>query len=336
MSDRAIAEAVPALVELSRRLGSDLLLTQGSGGNTSVKVDGQRMVIKASGYRLGEVALEKGWVPADFETFRAGAAALWKEPTQAARERGYKKLLASATLTPEARISLETGLHALLPDRWVAHAHSIAGQMLGLMPEPEALAWAGEILGPTVEVRLVPPAVPGFELSRAVALSLNAGPRSPAPVALWILQNHGLAWAGNDRETILSAIAAFEKTARARFGLAGYAPPRFDAVGDWPAGKSWHRVSLPDWPACDFDTQPVIGDFVGHFGWPPRILRQTDSRAVDILAASPRELEGHAQVFFAHALVSTLARERGWFRPLTADAVRTLNNFGLESVNGTY
>jgi hypothetical protein len=49
-----------------------------------------------------------------------------------------------------------------------------------------------------------------------------------------------------------------------------------------------------------------------------------------ILAHSPREIEGHAQVFYAHALVSTIARQEGWFRPLPPDAVHAIKLLLLE------
>ena len=43
---------------------------QGGGGNTSVKFDGRLMAIKASGYTLGEITEEKGYVTVDYEMIR--------------------------------------------------------------------------------------------------------------------------------------------------------------------------------------------------------------------------------------------------------------------------
>ena len=43
---------------------------QGGGGNTSVKFDECIMAIKASGYTLGEITAEKGYVTVDFTKIR--------------------------------------------------------------------------------------------------------------------------------------------------------------------------------------------------------------------------------------------------------------------------
>jgi hypothetical protein len=69
----------PPWADLSRRLGQDLLMTQASGGNTSVKLDDRRFLVKASGLRLGEVTTDKGWVLADYQAIRKGVPDLDKQ-----------------------------------------------------------------------------------------------------------------------------------------------------------------------------------------------------------------------------------------------------------------
>ena len=52
------------LATLSAKLGSNPLLTQGAGGNTSVKV-GDALLIKASGKRLSQALSENIFVEMD-------------------------------------------------------------------------------------------------------------------------------------------------------------------------------------------------------------------------------------------------------------------------------
>ncbi|MBL8024596.1 MAG: class II aldolase/adducin family protein [Elusimicrobia bacterium] len=328
-----------AWAALSQTLGKDILLTQASGGNTSVKLDDQKMLVKASGLRLGEVTQEKGWVGADFKRIRQGVPELRNEIGTEAQSKAYQRLLASSTDTSGLPISLEAGLHALMPDRWVAHVHSVAGQLLGLMPVEEARKWVAENSGGTVSLHHVAPAVPGHDLCVKVAegIANDPPPTQGNGIPLWILQNHGVAWGATTDKNILAASEKFEGPLRERFGFHRFSPPRIEPLDPnrhpGPEGKIWYRAHLSEWPICHFDTTPVLTDFVGHFDlWsdaPPDFI-QTDDHTANILAQSPREMEGHAQVFYAHALVSTLARQEGWFRPLPPHVVQAIKRLELE------
>lgn len=339
--DSSPPEAGP-WADLTRRLGQDLLLTQASGGNTSVKLDDRRFLVKASGLRLGEVTSEKGWVLADYQAIRQGVPDMEQKQGVEAKSNAYQTLLASSTLTRGPKISLEAGLHALLPNRWVAHVHSIAGQLLGLMPKEEAQKLGFSLWGEDLKFCWIPPAVPGHELCSKVAENMDNAPPGQT-VNLWILQNHGIAWGSDSDKKIQGAVESFEGSLRKRFGLHRYPPARFAPLTSHghptPKGKIWYQVSLPGWPACRFDTTPVLTDFPGHFDlWsdaPPDFIKADDHTA-HILAESPREIEGHAQVFYAHALVSTIARQEGWFRPLPPDAVHAIKTLRLERPTEKY
>jgi hypothetical protein len=84
-------------------------------------------------------------------------------------ESGYLEALAGATLSAEARPSMETAMHALLPRRWVVHLHSLAAI---LMADDAGRA------------DVIPFVSPGLELAQAVA------PHSTQQVIL--LANHGV------------------------------------------------------------------------------------------------------------------------------------------------
>ena len=101
-----------AFVALSARLGADPLLVQAAGGNTSIKRDGA-LWIKASGKELRAAQADTIFVPVDLAGVRAGIARDEADPT-AGRVQGDTAL----------RPSIETTLHALLPQRVVLHLHS--------------------------------------------------------------------------------------------------------------------------------------------------------------------------------------------------------------------
>jgi len=300
---------VTDLVKLSQILGKDLFLTQASGGNTSIKMDGEQMIIKQSGGWLGEMTETIGWGVAHHAQLAEEIKSL--TPLE---ETSYAELVQKCTVSPHLKISLESGLHALLPNPCVAHVHSVAGQFLGLLPEKERASVLETVVTKETHVLVAPPTVPGFELTQSVE-RLSFKKNRPHLV---ILENHGLAWGGESVDELLMRIHSFEKILRERFGLKDFFPPSVESTEN----ENWHRVHFPSWPRCEFDTRPLIGDFVGHFDTSNFI--QESPRSALIKESSPRLLEGHAQVLFAHAVVSTLAQEHRCFRPLPPRIIHTI------------
>lgn len=166
------------LKRLSVRIGTDLALVQGAGGNTSVKLD-DVLWVKASGTWLADAERTPIFVPIDLpaarQTFAAGQE---KVGVMEGRD-------APAGLRP----SIETSLHALLPQRVVVHVHSV-----------NTIAWCVQPGGrDAVAERLrdlnwtwLPYCRPGLPLARAVG-DATAGGRAPDVV---LLANHGLVVAG--------------------------------------------------------------------------------------------------------------------------------------------
>lgn len=331
-------EFLSDFVALNRRLGGDPLLSQGSGGNTSVKIDSRTIRVKATGVPLKDVSETRGWVDMDLEKLRDGVDKLWGLTGAERQQRAYRDLLAKAQKTPIPRVSIETNLHVLLADRWVAHVHSLGGQLLGLLPGEEARTLVLETLGSGAEVRFAPPATPGYELGRAVAEELKKNPWPPAAeksVRLWILQNHGLAWGATDIQSVFAASDRLEEFLRRRFELRRFPPAASrpatpaEAPGPAPAGKFWARLEFP-WPRCRFDDRAFFPDFAGHFhGDPGANLVVRDERVAYFLTGDG-DREGREEVLFAQALISTVAHERGCHRPMSSEAVRLIQDFVLE------
>lgn len=158
------------LKEVSARVGRDMSLVQGAGGNTSMK-EGDVLWVKASGAWLSEADKRDIFVPVDLP----GALR--------ALDQGIEKMPV-ADPTAKLRPSIETSLHALLPHRVVLHVHAVntiawascVGVEQEIAQRLDGLAWAR-----------VPYRRPGLPLSQVVAETLAQ--RKPDVV---ILGNHGL------------------------------------------------------------------------------------------------------------------------------------------------
>jgi ribulose-5-phosphate 4-epimerase/fuculose-1-phosphate aldolase len=187
------------LVDLCVRLGSDLRLVQGAGGNLSLKSDGV-LWIKASGTRLGDAAATQIFVPMDESATRD--AVLVTEQLE-------------PYVLPEARAtglrpSIETALHVLLPHRVVAHVHGVGSIAAGLSAEVDRLVAA---LRTRVDAVVVPYAKPGVQLARAVLDATAGRLHEDRPVVL-VLRNHGLVVGARDSAEAGTLLDLVESTLR--------------------------------------------------------------------------------------------------------------------------
>ncbi len=121
--DKALSE----LIKISNKVGSDVTLVQGGGGNTSVKTDdGKYMFIKASGTTLKDMDATKGWRRVDIEQLTKQLAdEILSVCDVDTREREVVNRLALSCddeNPSEIRPSVEAPLHALL-EKYVIHLH---------------------------------------------------------------------------------------------------------------------------------------------------------------------------------------------------------------------
>ncbi len=177
-------DALRAHVEaFSERVGSDPMLIQGAGGNVSWK-EGDTLWIKASGAWLAHARSQDLFVPVDLTGVRRCIAE--------GRETYGEHRLGGSSLRP----SIETALHALMPQTLVAHLHAI-----------DAIAWAVRIDGREgVAERLdglrwmwVPYCKPGAELASRIAQQLAECDTAPDVL---ILANHGIVFCADDTAAI--------------------------------------------------------------------------------------------------------------------------------------
>lgn len=174
---------------LSQRIGSNLTLVQGSGGNTSVK-DDDVLWVKASGTWLTDAEKQSILVPVDL-------------PRVEAMLKAGESDFNDATLEGTLRPSIETSLHCQLPHHIVVHVHSV--NAIAQNVQVDANNRLAEQLA-DIDWRYIPYAQPGAPLTAEVTRVLAEEPGNPT---LLVLENHGLVLGGEtcaDVEALLAEV----------------------------------------------------------------------------------------------------------------------------------
>jgi rhamnose utilization protein RhaD (predicted bifunctional aldolase and dehydrogenase) len=169
---------------LSARVGADPLLVQAAGGNTSLKDDGV-IWIKASGTWLKDATARDIFVPLDHAAIMA---ALAKDDPACESCTAFVRTDLNAT---GLRPSIETTVHALMPQRVVVHVHCVNTIAWAIRSDAEDRL-AEKLAG--FDWAFIPYARPGLPLSGAIASRMRKG------VDVLVLGNHGLAVAANSVE----------------------------------------------------------------------------------------------------------------------------------------
>ncbi len=190
-----VGEALALRVYTSHLIGSDSELVLRGGGNTSVKSRSRDLFgdeidvlhVKGSGRDLATID-PPGFAALRLEQLRSlrSLDALDDETLVGELRRA---LLDSNAPNP----SVETLLHAFLPERFVDHSHPDA--ILALVNQPDGEARISSVLGD--RVAWVPYTMPGFELARRAADILDKNP----DVDGLVLEKHGLFTFGEDART---------------------------------------------------------------------------------------------------------------------------------------
>jgi len=158
----------------SERIGSDSLMVQGPGGNTSFK-DAKTMWIKASGTRLSDAEDEEIFVGVSIES-----GSITNSQNQ---------------LKP----SIEKDFHLLIPFAYVIHTHSLRSLVMGIAQD------FGAKMKQFPEIAFVSYARPGKDLCDQISQSIDFSIHKAA-----ILQNHGFLTWGNTMEEAYSALVEYE------------------------------------------------------------------------------------------------------------------------------
>jgi rhamnulose-1-phosphate aldolase/alcohol dehydrogenase len=261
------------LVYRSNLLGSDLRITNFGGGNTSSKIiekdpltggSVEVMWVKGSGGDLGTIKLD-------------GFAALYME-----RLHGLKKLYRGVAfedemvgflphctfnLNPRAA-SIDTPLHAFVPQKFVDHMHPDA--IIAIAASKDSKALTQEIFGG--EIGWLPWKRPGFELGLWLEKFCLENPKANGVV----LESHGLfTWGDTPKacyETTLRIISrAMEWLDEKTLGKPAFGGERHKPLPEGERKKVARRlmpvirgqISLSEKKAGYFDDSAAVLEFVG-------------------------------------------------------------------------
>ena len=229
-STRNITWTCPAeFRELSQKIGSDPLLVQGAGGNTSIKID-QQMWIKASGTLLADALARDIFVAVD------------PKLAIAELEGAGDGSCRSALIDPSAglRPSIETTFHAMFPETYVFHFHSVATICHAITVQGRALL-KEKLAG--LEWVEVPYRKPGIPLTRAIRDAVD-GRR----VQVVVLHNHGVIILGES----ISEIDRLVNEVETRLGLSKKSVTPCSKSCLTPTG--WRHLPIASALACDSNT----------------------------------------------------------------------------------
>ncbi len=155
------------------RAAQSRLLVQGAGGNVSWK-DQSTLWIKASGAWLRDALTRNIFVPVCLDHL-----------TEALNQRRFD-VVPLVKQDTSLRPSIETPLHALMPQKFVAHLHMV--EALAHLVRDEDQPVVLEQVGREISAVLVDYHKPGADLAEAVSKSLAMGPN----VNVVFLRNHGV------------------------------------------------------------------------------------------------------------------------------------------------
>ena len=176
-------------VALSRYAGSWFDLLQAGGGNTSVKLDNHKMLVKASGYSLSEVQVGMGYVVVDYPKISRmlETSGEWAGGDRHDRDKRVNDFVTQATLSHSGKASIEVFLHAVL-GRFVLHTHPIAVNIIASQAD-----WDIGISELFADALCVPYRTPGVELGAELYAQIKeyVSVHKVLPTII-VLQNHGL------------------------------------------------------------------------------------------------------------------------------------------------
>ena len=179
-------------LRLSKQIGTDILKTQGAGGNTSLK-DGDTMWVKASGTWLAQAGERDIMVPVRVAPL---VEALRRGDPRAEKATDF---VITALNTSGLRPSIETSFHAALPSPVVAHYHCVNTIALSVLKQRDEI-FRTKLEAAGMKWATVPYRRPGTPLARDVDLAAESNPD------VLILYNHGIIVTGETVEDVADRI----------------------------------------------------------------------------------------------------------------------------------
>lgn len=201
---------IESLLKFSRELGQNVRFIQGPGGNTSVKYD-DTLLVKASGKWLSDACSKNIFAEVDLPSLQS---ALASEPFEL-NFQNFQNNKLSSSLVP----SIETGLHAILPDKFVVHSHPVDVISFAIRKDAERQLQSFLL---DFNWKFIPYYRPGLPLTKAI---LNANLSGDKKV--FVLGNHGLITTGRSMKEAVELTYKIAKKCNEALGSSLDVPEEF-------------------------------------------------------------------------------------------------------------
>lgn len=221
-------ERLEQFSRMSKTSGGRADYVQGGGGNTSAKLDDTLMAIKASGFCLKDIEIDKAYAvldyaalrrfyygsePSDFEDVEKAGSAEAKAATQ--HIEGMESL----------RPSVEAGFHSLL-DTYVSHTHSVYANFAACAENGREIV-ARALAGADYTWGFVSYVNPGSRLTFSIRDELKRVEQETGKrPAVIFMESHGLIVHGDDPDTVLAVQDDVNARIAAAFGVTAASFPK--------------------------------------------------------------------------------------------------------------
>lgn len=206
---------------ISQAAGSRADYVQGGGGNTSVKLPGGLMAIKASGFCLSDIRPDKAYAVLDYEALRK----FYRENTPESLSNVEKEGAACTKANVKQiegleplRPSVEAGFHSILKT-FVVHTHSVYANLAACAVNCREICEAA-FDGADYSWGMVPYVDPGANLTFAIQNELRRVEAiTGKKPSILIMQNHGIIAHDDDPDRCLALHVDANKRLAAQFGI---------------------------------------------------------------------------------------------------------------------
>lgn len=183
-------------VKASETIGEDIVLCQETGGNISVKLPNNLMIIKSSGIKMKEVRRGNNFSVVNYSNL-LGSLTLVEDDdgmNDAIRE--------SLALKKYKRPSMETSFHVLL-DKYVIHAHPVYLTLLLCLKDSERII---KEVFPDLDYSYIEYASPGYHLYKKISACPNH--------RVFFLENHGAIISSEDMNLCVDLLYILNERAK--------------------------------------------------------------------------------------------------------------------------
>ena len=200
---------IEGFVKISRYAGMREDLVQAGGGNSAVKISGDRMLIKASGYQMADITENDGYAIVDHSLIRD-----YFMNSKGLELRETEDVILQKSLIKGKRPSIETFLHSLT-GRYSLHTHPVVINALTCR-----MNWSDELRTAFPKALYVPYAKPGLELAiRFFEESKRKIDMEGSLPDVVFLKNHGLIISGNTPDEVIEKTEQTVRKAEEMVGI---------------------------------------------------------------------------------------------------------------------